>query len=197
MSATATAGRSLPDDLGQLLAEFEAIELDADDLVSALSDEQFNWAPAAGRWSIGQCLAHLNAADAVYMQSIEHGVTAARCAGHVRRAPIASSLFGRTFLRVLEPPARLHFPAPPQIAPPTDRRSKAEIWPEFVRTHGHIRAAIAGMGDVDLNRARFVNPFVGRLVQVRVGTALRIMAGHDRRHVWQARTVREAPGFPH
>ncbi len=86
----------------------------------------------------------------------------------------------------------------PSSTRPEDRpRHKAEVWPEFVRFHSHVRAAIASMADVDLNAATFPNPFVpGGLVRMRVGTALRVVAAHERRHLWQAWRVREAEAFP-
>jgi hypothetical protein len=190
------ATSALPADLDALLAEFTAIEADAEALVSALDDEQFNWSPRRGAWSIGQCLAHVNAANAAYMPSLELAVERARRDGYTGRTPIRSSLPGRWFIATLEPPVRWKLRAPAKIKPPAERRLKAEVWPEFVRFHAHMKTALTGMADVDLNRAAFVNPFLGRLVRVRAGTGLRIMAAHERRHVWQAWGVRKAEGFP-
>ena len=48
---------------------------------------------------------------------------------------------------------------------------------------------------IDVNRATFVNPFIS-IVRVRVGTAFHVIAAHERRHVWQADQVPNAPGFP-
>jgi hypothetical protein len=112
----------------------------------------------------------------------------------MRSRPIVSSWFGRTFVAMLEPPVRMKVRAPRTIRP-ADRRHKAEVWPEFVRQHTHLRRCVASWAEVDLNRAVFANPFapVGWL---RAGTGLRIIAAHDRRHVWQASRVRGANGFP-
>jgi hypothetical protein len=78
---------------------------------------------------------------------------------------------------------------------PADRRHKAEVWPEFVRQHTRFRRCLAAWAQVDLNRAVFRNP-LGPFGRLRAGTGLRIMAAHDRRHLWQASRVRGAPGFP-
>jgi hypothetical protein len=187
---------SLPPDLHALIAELDAIERDADALVTPLSDEQFNWPPAPGAWSVGQCIAHLNAINAIYMGSIERAVAEARAAGRSRRGPIASTWIGRRFIASMEPPPRLRTKSPRPARPRDDYRHKAEVWPEFVRFHAHARAAIASMADVDLNRATFGNPFLGRWVRMRVGTGLRIITAHERRHVWQAWRVRESYAFP-
>jgi hypothetical protein len=185
----------LPADLAALTDEFRAIERDADDLLDGLNEDQFNWSPVHGRWSIGQCVEHLNVINGIYLQGIEEGIRGARAAGRRRSSPIAVTVFGRWFIGQMEPPATLRMRAPRTAWPANDRRHKAEVWPEFVRVHQHIRTIIADAADVDLNRATFVNPFI-RWVRVRCGTGLRIIAAHDRRHLWQAQRLRETAGFP-
>jgi len=183
-------------DLQALIDEFHTIERDAESVVDALDDDQFNWSPRPGAWSIGQCLSHLNAMNALYFGMVAGAVEKARQAGVLGERPIRSSWVGRAFINSLEPPAKIKMRAPRRTLPPAERRYKADVWPAFVRFHAHLRSSIASMSDVDLNRATFPNPFLGRLVRMRAGTGLRIMAAHDRRHVWQAAQVRAAAGFP-
>jgi hypothetical protein len=189
-----TMASPLPGDLEQLLAELTAIETDADALVAGLDDEQFNWSPAPAAWSIAQCLDHLNKADALYMERLQPAVDDARARGLRRMGPIAMSWWGRLFVRSLEPPATIRMKAARAIAP-APRKRKAEVCPEFVRIHTHLRGLIENCADLDLNRARMKNPFVG-FVPMRAGTALRVILAHDRRHLSQARRVRATEGFP-
>jgi hypothetical protein len=186
----------LPADLQALVDDFSAIEREADAIVDALDDDQFNWSPRPGAWSIGQCFSHLNAMNTLYYGIVAEAVEKARRAGVSRERPIHSSFVGRAFIKSLEPPARIKMRAPRATVPPAERRYKADVWPAFVRFHAHLRSSIASMTDVDLNRATFPNPFLGRLVRMRAGTGLRIMAAHDRRHVWQAAQVHATAGFP-
>jgi hypothetical protein len=195
VSTTGTpATPALPADLQEIIDALSAVEAEAERLVAPLDDEQFNWSPQPGAWSIGQCLDHLNAANAKYFAGLSEAVERARSRGLTRTGPIVSSWFGRRFIAMLEPPVNLKTRAPRAIRP-AERRHKAEVWPEFVRQHTHLRRCVADWTDVDLNRAVFPNPLrpIGR---VRAGTGLRIMAAHDRRHLWQASRVRAAAGFP-
>jgi hypothetical protein len=48
---------------------------------------------------------------------------------------------------------------------------------------------------VDLARARHRSPILP-IVKWRLGTMLALMLAHERRHVWQARAVRNHPQFP-
>ena len=186
---------SLPADLQEIADEFLAVEGDAERLVEPLDDEQFNWSPAPGAWSIGQCIDHLNVANRKYFDALSAAVEGARASGLMRAAPIRSSWIGRRFIAMLEPPAGMKTRAPRAIRPAVARRHKAEVWPEFVRQHTHLRGCLQEWADIDLNRATFPNP-LGPFGRLRAGTGLCIMAAHDRRHVWQASRVRGAAGFP-
>jgi hypothetical protein len=195
MSAGADESASaLPEDLRELVEELLAVEQDAEALVDALDDEQFNWSPAPRTWSIAQCLEHLNVTNTRYFTALADAVERARQAGYTRRGPIDSTWVGRRFVALLEPPVRSRLRAPGAIRP-VPRRHKAEVWPEFVRQHTHMRSCVAGWRTVDLNRAVFKNP-LGPFGSLRAGTGLKIIAAHDRRHVWQASRVRGAAGFP-
>jgi hypothetical protein len=185
----------LPADIAGLLAEFDEIQRATDDLLSALDEEQFNWTPAPGEWSIGQCFDHLNVTNAIYLARIERAVAEARRAGRRRREPLASSVAGRWFIASLEPPVRKRMRALGKLRPATIRLHKAEVWPTFVRIHSQLCALLREGADVDLNGARFWNPFL-RIVPMRSSTGFRVMAAHDRRHLWQATNVRRTPGFP-
>lgn len=190
-----TIASSLPADLAQLVSDLMIVERDADAIVAGIDDEQFNWSPAPHAWSIAQCLDHLNSANTLYMAGVKPAIDEARARGLRRDAPLAMSWWGRRFVRSFEPPVRMKMRAPRAILPAA-RKRKAEVWPAFVRIHGQIRACIEQAADVDLNRARMRNPFF-RFVRMRAGTALHVIVAHDRRHVWQARRVRDSDGFPH
>ncbi len=84
--------------------------------------------------------------------------------------------------------------APKQIVPALGK-SKQQLGAEFRREQQAVRDLLRAVADLDLNRARFVNPFVP-LVRFSVGTGLLVIAAHERRHLFQAAAVRRAPGFP-
>jgi hypothetical protein len=190
-----TGSTALPPDLRQLVDDWLETERQTDALVAPLDDEQFNWCPAAGVWSIGQCLDHLNTMNAVYLALIRAAIEAAKAAGYTRQVPIASSWWGRKFIASQAPPVRMKFKTPGRMRP-APRKLKAEVWPEFVRLHGQMRTLVSvDAPSVNLNKARFPNPFVPA-IKMRAGTALYVLAAHDRRHLVQAQGVRQMPGFP-
>jgi hypothetical protein len=183
---------ALPDDLADLLRAFDDVEHEADDLVAPLDDEQFNWTPTRGRWSIAQCFDHLTLTNTAYLRVLTPACERARRAGLARSARPALSLPARWLVMLVEPPPRFRLPAPGQTQP-ARRKHKAEVWPEFVRTNGHVKAFVQAHAGVDLTRARIRFPVLGHL---RAWTALCLMAAHERRHLWQAQQVRASNGFP-
>ncbi len=189
------AAAALPPDLQELIDAWLEIERATDALLDPLDDEQFNWSPRAGVWSIAQCFDHLNTVNRAYLRALKTAVSRAGATGPVRRGPIRPMWFGRRFIAFMEPPPRVRIRIPRRFHP-RGRRLKAEVWPEFVRQHGQLRSMVCReCPPIDLNRVRVPNPFA-RVIRMRAGTMLRLIAAHDRRHLWQAENLRRLPGFP-
>ncbi len=53
----------LDPDIAMLVTEIDANLSHAESITHGLTREQFAWRPEPGRWSIGECFAHLNAAN--------------------------------------------------------------------------------------------------------------------------------------
>lgn len=187
--------QKLPPDLQELLDDIDRMDRAADALSSALSDAQFHWQPDGGQaWSVAHCLEHLATANRVYGTAIRSAIDAARSHGWAPNGTIRSTIFGRRFIASLEPPVKFRSTAPGKIRPgPIGTREK--VLRHYHEAHGLVRRSIIDAAEIDVNRATFKNPFIP-LVRVRVGTGFRVIAAHDRRHLWQAEQVRLKPGFP-
>lgn len=189
-AADATSG-TLPPDLQKVLADLDAADREARALVAGLSDEQLNWQPGGGTgWSVGQCLDHLTHANSVYASALQEAVRRTRPDSAPRKGPISPGWFGRWFIREMEPPPRRKMTAPKK-AKPSPRLRSAEVLKAFVAAHDRVRALIEESRELDLNRIRFKNPFIGA-IRFTVGTGFLVIGAHDRRHLLQASKVMEA-----
>lgn len=192
---TSSTASPLPEDVARLLGSLHAADAEARALAGGLDDRAFNWQPNEGRsWSIAQCLDHLARTGQAYLAPMAVAVDAASRRGRARRGPIAPGYFGGLFLRYMEPPPRFRFPAPREIQPASTGDRDATL-AAFLDTQARVRALLERAAGLDLNATRFANPFVPG-VRFRVGAGFLIIAAHDRRHLWQARRVRQADGFP-
>lgn len=176
----------------RLIAEFDAADQQARQLAAGLNAEQLNWQPRPGAWSVGQCLEHLCATNDAYLPAISNSL-ANRPASAVHE--ITPGWFGRWFIGAyIEPSARTkRAKAPKKIAPP--ERVEPSVLDRFLRGNNGARQLVREASNYDVNRIRFVNPFVP-LIRFTVGTGFEILSKHERRHLLQAEGVKGNPGFP-
>ncbi len=182
----------LPADIEALEDQLEAAESDARALVAGLTEEQGAWHPEAGSWSVAQCLDHLATANRVYLRAMQGPAVRAREQRRQRRGPARPGLIGRWFANTLEPPVKARFKGTaPRIIQPRQAPTLADALASFLASQGDVRAFLHAHADLDLTGVRFPNPFI-RGVRFSLATGLHVIAAHERRHLWQARRVRQA-----
>jgi hypothetical protein len=187
--------KARPADLEAIVRDLAAAESVAAELCAGLTDAQLNWSPDDGlAWSIAQCLDHVVVTDTVYLKALRDGL--AQAGPISREGPIAPGFLGRFFIRGLEPPVkkRFRFKAARKIKPAA-RRSREEVLAAFHNSHDSLCRFIDECAALDLNHVTFPNPFIPG-VRMGVGTGLLVIAAHQRRHLWQARNVRERADLP-
>jgi hypothetical protein len=179
-------------ELERLDAGLAAVDRDAQTIVANVSDDCGRWRPTPHGWSLAQCFDHLATANRVYLGAMEAPVARARQEGRTRRRPPVPGLVGGWFVRRLEPPvtARRRLRAPRKIVPRPEP-SLADAYAAFCASQQAVRTFLRDAADLDLAAIRFPNPFI-RGIRFSVATGLHVIAAHDRRHLWQARQVREA-----
>ena len=161
-------------------------------LLAGLSEEQLNWQPAAGAWSVEQCVDDLCITTEAYLPAI-----AAALVGKPQalveeiRMGWLSSWFVREFV---EPsPATKRVTAPRKIRPAA--RVGLSVLERFLASNRACRELMLHARSKNVNRIRFWNPFVPG-VRFTVGTGFQIIASHGRRHLLQAERVRDSANFP-
>ena len=180
--------------IAKALDEIEAITADAHDLLDPLNDEQFNWRPEAKRWSIGQCIGHLNLVGEMFDTAFKETLARAREEGLTGSGPYPPGPLGSFFLWVMEPPVRMGVKAPENALPrervdlETARALFFEIQERWLETYKRADG-------VNLRKAKLHSPLRGTLA-LSMSAWLPAMVSHERRHLWQARQVRQRPGFP-
>ena len=191
---TRTESDILIPELEEYARQVEAIKRDATDLVVELSEAQFNWRPEAGRWSIAECLTHLNVTARQYFPLIRAAIEQARARHLLSAGPFRHGFLGNWFVRSLEPPVKRRFKAPKIFVPPPDQPFVSVV-PEFMGVQEQLLRFVRDANGVDLARAKVHSP-ASRLIRISLGQSLALLAAHERRHLWQARQVKDNPRFP-
>ena len=173
---------------------FESMAAEADRLVAPLSDEQFRWRPSPTAWSISDCIEHLNVVARLYLPSLDEGIADAIRRGLYAQGPFQYNWIGRLFVFIMEPPPRFRVKAPGAFVPGPPR-SRHEIMAAFRAYQVQYIDRLRQANGLDLSRARVSSP-ASRWIRIPLGSAFALMTTHERRHLWQARNVITADGFP-
>jgi len=176
-----------------LLDQIEATKQGGATIAGGLSDAQFNWQPGEGRWSIAQCLNHLNVGDTLVLPAFDGAIAAGRAAGKTSAGPFRYGWFSRLMISQMEPPPKWRMKTPLKKSAGTTHRL-ADVVPEFARVRDQLAERVHQSDGLDLARIRTISP-VNRLMRLPLGAYFEFILAHDRRHLWQARQVRNAPGF--
>ena len=186
---------ALTTELEDFHRQFDQLAADADTLAGGFSDAQFNWQPAENRWSIAQCIEHLNATARAYLPMLDEGIASAIRQGLYSAGPFRYSLLGRFFAHSMEPPPRYRLKAPKVFQPETGR-GRRETLAAFRAYQVQYGDRLRQANGLDLARARVRSPGAYAWIRIPLGSALALTTAHERRHLWQAQRVLETPGFP-
>jgi hypothetical protein len=175
------------------LLQLTSINQDMPGVAGPLSEAQFNWQPAPGRWSVGQNVEHLNITTERYLPVLRAAIADARAAGRLKPGPFALGFFERLFVAVMEPPPRWRVKTRPAFVAPSQLSHDATLH-RWTALQGELAGVIREAEGIDLGAIKVKSQF-GPVSWTLNGTFTFLLA-HQRRHVWQAREVRNSPNFP-
>jgi hypothetical protein len=164
-------------------------------LAEALTPAPFNWKPAPDVWSVAECLVHLNTMNAPYVTAIEEALAEG---GPQGAPPFRYGWLARRFIASTGPQPKRKMKTFGRMKPtPSSDYAPDRVLADFkALTDGFLALlARAEAERLDLSRIRIRSPFLP-ILRLPVGAFLEALAGHEQRHLDQARRVKEAPGFP-
>ena len=196
-SQAAVVGSSAGDlavELEDYRLQIEPIKTRCDALVAGLSNEAFNWRPEQSRWSICECLDHLNVTAELYLPVIDRALAKSRSQGLLADVPARRGLIGGWIVRFSEPPPKGRVKAPKAFLPKADQPLDSVV-PRFMELQNQVAERLRQANGVDLWRTKIRSPAIA-LLRLSLGETFALMTAHERRHLWQAEQVKGDPGFP-
>lgn len=176
-------------ELAQYGQAFEQVKIQAGMLTEGLNEAQFNWRPATGQWSIEECLEHLTMVGTCEVRAIERAIDEARARGLTGVGPFQYGWFDRWIVRITEPPVRYKVRAPRRFVPVHEQPITA-VLPTFLHLQGMFLIQIERAASLDLARVKVETP-ISRFFRMSLGMMFAQAAAHERRHLEQARHVRQ------
>jgi hypothetical protein len=176
-----TPSHSLTEQIGESRRRAEA-------LVSGLTAEELIRRPQPEKWSIAECLAHLNATAATVQRLMERAMAQGKQEKKFGNGPFSLGMKGRLLIWIAEPPPKFRIPAPKNVRPPAAIADPLQLLPEFLKAQDEWERLMREQEGLDLFRIRmgaWNSPFRARL-----STAVPWMLAHQRRHLVQAENVK-------
>ena len=160
---------------------------------------QANWKPEHDKWSVAECLRHLNETGSRYAAAIRKATEKARLEGKMAAGPHEYGWVGRAFVRAVTPgsrPMKTWGSMKPPTSPPDASTLDADAeLAAFVAARRSLISTCAAADGVALGRAKMRSP-VMPLLRLPVIAFLDATAAHDARHLEQAAQVTLHPDFP-
>ncbi len=188
--SVATVGSDVAPELGQIKQELLDARERARRLSEGLSDTLWATAPAPGKWSIAECVTHLNITSERYVPIIDDAIREGREMGTKAAPPLRRDFMGWLLARMLEPPYRMRMRTTAPFVP-TRIEPMADVLERFDYLQGELLVRIDRAQGLPLERLQVVSPFNAR-VKYNLYSALKLIPVHQRRHLWQAEQVRAA-----
>lgn len=152
-----------------------------------LDDQKLSMKESSDKWSVLECIEHLNIADAHYLDQFDKKLNAAEQSESDQFKP---GLFGNYFVKMIKPKEDGVIPSPMKTMKkfvPTNRTSTNTI-DKFLSDQDEILKVLDKCRHLNLNKIKITSA-IGPIVTFKLGDALRFLIGHNQRHVIQAQSV--------
>lgn len=159
-------------------------------LVDVASADHLIRRPDPGKWSIVECLAHLNMTAATVQKLMARGIEQAKQEKRFGEGPFSIGPKGRLMVWIAEPPPKFRIRAPKNVRPPATIDDPLQVLPQFLRAQDEWERLMREQEGLDLAGIK-----VGHgAFRMRLAAALPWMMAHQRRHLCQAENVKKQLG---
>ncbi len=156
-------------------------------LAERVAANRWAYRPDPRRWSVAECVAHLNLSSAAYLPLLERAVAESRALGGPAPRKHRHNPVGWLLWRSMGPPVRLRTRTTAAFVP-VATGAVTELVGEFERLQEAQVALLRAANDLPLARVMVTSPFNAR-VRYNLYSCFAILARHQHRHLWQAEQV--------
>ncbi|MGH1336953.1 MAG: DinB family protein [Aureispira sp.] len=160
-----------------------------------LTVPQLNWQEAAHKWSILECIAHLNYVADFYFPPTLKALEYAKKKGSRPQKTFTRGWLGHIYVSKMRLNQNNQFKksieAPQKYVPVLDNNEqldKKEVFDKFVVNQKTLTRILMEAKTINIEKTR-VYAAVFNLVSIRLGDMLKILVYHDERHIVQAQRV--------
>jgi DinB superfamily len=180
MSSTQT--QLISSQLETCVHDFRHAMNEARNLLTYTNEEALRKRRSPSSWSALECVVHLNLATQAMLPGIRQAVEAAPQSS-ADKPTYKMDLAGRLLAWSLEPPVFIKMKAP-ESAQPLECAGPEPVLQEFEELHAQLIELLHASAGKAIDQQKMKSPFAN--MHYNAYSAFRIIAAHDRRHLWQA-----------
>jgi DinB superfamily len=177
-------------DLDRCAQDIKEARLRAQSLVSGFPPGQFTKQPEPGKWSVAECILHLNTTAQVVQPLMEKAIAEGKRDNTVGRGPFGIGFKGRLLFWIAEPPPKFRMRAPKKVRPPAAINDPARLLPDFLKAQDGWERLIRESAGLDMGKI-MVGPRFSAF-RMRLAGVVPWMMAHQRRHLLQAEKAKRS-----
>lgn len=174
--------------MNDLLNQLQDIRRRTQELVAGMTPQQLMQRPDPAKWSIAECLSHLNVTAAAYQPFIDEAIRKGRERKMVGQGPFGPGPLGRLLIWNAEPPPKFRMRAPKKILPKSSITDPGQVVADFMRVQDDWERQVRESDGLNLKKIKCGSPFPP--LRLRLAAPLPWMLAHQRRHLLQAEKVK-------
>jgi len=160
----------------------------------SLSEDQINWKPANGSWSIAECVDHLVVTNKLYLNEFEKQFAGKQIKTDYSKAEVKHKWLCKFIIKGVDP-ANIKKSKTFPVFMPSMSNYKKDVFDSFFEVQNNLINLVSSAKDLDLNKYAMSSP-AAKIVKENFCDVLEIIRLHDRRHFNQAERVFNHLNFP-
>lgn len=173
-----------PFQLASLLEQIQRVTLEARKLLLGRSGYDLTTRLSPGSWSVAECMDHLARTTNAFLPAIAKAIAGAPKLATNR--PLRTGTIALLLIRHLEPPYRLRYKVLSSLVP--REKDFEPAWAAFEDSQLRLLEVICSTTGLAIDRVKVQCP-VYAPVTYNVYGAFRMLAAHERRHLWQIQQI--------
>jgi hypothetical protein len=153
--------------------------------LSKLTDQQLNWKPNAEKWSVLECIEHLNRYAEFYNPEIAQRLKQAKSS---KTGRFKSSWLGEYFAESMKPKEKLNRMKTFTAMNPNQVQLNRSIIDRVLNYQRELLELLSQSRSFDLQRTK-TSISISKIIKLRLGDTYRVLIYHNQRHILQAEKV--------
>jgi hypothetical protein len=179
--------------IAEVVNAFEHAQSRFDHLVDSVPDDRWAVRSDPARWSVAECVAHLNLTNAAYVPRIRKAIEEARQLPRMTGSTYSRDVFGKIFATMVGPLPRIGKMRIGRVKTtaefvPTGNFPRQELLAEFKRLQLQLIGMVKESDGLAIDKVKITSPF-GEKIHYSVYSTYVILPRHEERHIQQAELV--------